>query len=76
MIAIYVNDCLMIGTDSNINDVIEKLKNYDFGLKVEHNLTDYLSSKIFVNCENRATRIMQLHLIKNLQEKIVLKSTI
>ena len=30
LIAIYVNDCLMIGMDSDIDDVIEKLKNYDF----------------------------------------------
>ena len=69
LIAIYVDDCLMIGTDSDIDAVIEKLKNYDFGLKVEHNLTDYLSCRIFVNYENRTTFIMQPHLIKNLEEK-------
>ena len=69
LIAIYVDDCLMIGTDSDIDAVIEKLKNYDFGLKVEHNLTDYLSCRIFVNYENRATFIMQPHLIKSLEEK-------
>jgi hypothetical protein len=45
------------------------LKNYDFGLKVEHNLTDYLSCRIFVNYENRATFNMQPHIIKNLEEK-------
>jgi Reverse transcriptase (RNA-dependent DNA polymerase) len=35
IIAIYVNDCLIIGDDSKINEVIEELKGYNFGLKVE-----------------------------------------
>jgi Reverse transcriptase (RNA-dependent DNA polymerase) len=42
LIAIYVDDCLMVRRESDIDDLIEKLKNYDFGLKVKHNLTDYL----------------------------------
>ena len=45
--AIYVNDCLTIGTDSAIDEVIESLKDYGFGLKVENNLTDYLNYEIF-----------------------------
>ena len=43
IIAIYVDDCLIIGDDSKINEVIEELKGYNFGLKVEDHLTDYLS---------------------------------
>jgi hypothetical protein len=31
IIAIYVDDCLIIGDDVNINEAIEELKNYDFG---------------------------------------------
>ena len=69
LIAIYVDDCLMVGREPDIDDVIEKLKNYDFGLKVEHNLTDYLSCRIFVNYENNVTFVMQPHLIKNLEDK-------
>ena len=45
--AIYVNDCLTIGTDSAIDEVVESLKDYRFGLKVENYLADYLSCKIF-----------------------------
>jgi Reverse transcriptase (RNA-dependent DNA polymerase) len=42
IIAIYVNDCLIIGDDPNINEVIEELK-------VENHLTDYLSCRIVLN---------------------------
>jgi hypothetical protein len=35
MMAIYVNGCLTIGTDTAIDEVIESMKNYGFGLKVE-----------------------------------------
>jgi Reverse transcriptase (RNA-dependent DNA polymerase) len=69
LIAIYVDDCLMVRRESDINDVIEKMKNYDFGLKVEHNLTDYLSCRIFVNYEKNPTFVMQPHLIKNLEDE-------
>ena len=44
--AIYVDDCLTIGTDAAIDEVIESMKNYGFGLKVENDLTDYLSCKL------------------------------
>jgi hypothetical protein len=43
MVAIYVDDCLIIGDDSKINEVIEELKGYNFVLKVEDHLTDYRS---------------------------------
>jgi hypothetical protein len=45
------------------------LKNYDFALKSETNLTHYLSYRIFVNYETRAMYVMQPHAIKNLEKK-------
>jgi hypothetical protein len=41
-IIIYVDDCLVIGTDEGIDNLINNLRDYNFGLKVSHNLTDYL----------------------------------
>jgi hypothetical protein len=41
--AISVDDFLIIETNLDINEVIENLKNYDFGLKVESHITDILS---------------------------------
>jgi hypothetical protein len=44
MIAIYVDDCPIIGTEESI--VINALKSHNFGLKAKENITDYLSCNI------------------------------
>jgi hypothetical protein len=67
IIAIFVDDCLIIGDDTNINDDIDELKKYDFGLKIENHLTDYLSCQIIANFETKTLFIMQPHLIENLE---------
>jgi hypothetical protein len=46
MIAIYVDDSHTIGVEESIEEVINTLKGDNFGLKVEENLTDYLSCKL------------------------------
>jgi hypothetical protein len=69
IIVIYVDDCLIIGDDLNINEVIEELKGYNFALKVEDHLTDYLSCQIITNFDNKALFIMQPHLLENLKVK-------
>jgi hypothetical protein len=69
IIAIYVDDCLIIGDDLKINEVIKELKGYNFGLKVEDHVSDYLSCRIITNLENKTLFIMQPHLIKNLEVK-------
>jgi Holliday junction resolvase RusA-like endonuclease len=71
MIAIYVDDCLTIGTEEAIEKVIHALKEHNLGLKVENNLTDYLSCKIFQERYKGKVwiRITQPHLIDNLDKK-------
>jgi hypothetical protein len=69
MIAIYVDDCLIIGDDSNKHEVIEELKGYNFGLKVEDPFTDYSSCPIITNFDNKTLFIMEPHLIKKLKMK-------
>jgi hypothetical protein len=69
IIAIYVNYCKIIGDDSNINEVIEELKGYNFGLKVEDHLTDYLSCQIITKFDNKTLFIMQPHHVKSLDMK-------
>jgi hypothetical protein len=49
MMVIYVNDCLTIGSDEAIKDIIEDLKQYDFGLKVEEYHKDHLSCHINID---------------------------
>jgi hypothetical protein len=63
MMAIYMDDCLTIGTEPAIDEVIELMKNYGFGLKVENDLTDYLSCKIIQDIDQGKAWIMQSHLI-------------
>jgi hypothetical protein len=42
MIGIYVIDCLVVGKESHIEELIE-LQRSGFNLKVEKKLTDYLN---------------------------------
>ena len=44
-------------------------KNCNFVLKIEDNLTDYLSCKIQINQESKTTFSMQSHFINHLTEK-------
>jgi hypothetical protein len=70
MIAIYVDDCLAIWEEEAIVVVINTLKGHEFGLKVEDNLTGYLSCKIVQKRYKGKVWIMQPHLIKNLEKNV------
>ena len=67
MIAIYVDDCLSIGSDEAIQEVIDDLKKFGFQLKVENDLVDYLSCKIIQ--EKGCLWILQPHLLNHLDQK-------
>jgi hypothetical protein len=75
-VGIYVNDCLVIGNENGINDVIDGLKTYKFGLKIANDLKDYLSCRILTDYESKITFVMQHCLIINLKENLKKKSTI
>jgi hypothetical protein len=75
-VGIYVENCLVIGNEKDINDVIDGLKTYKFGLKtykfglkVANDLKDYLSCRILTDYERKTKFVMQPHLINNLKEK-------
>jgi hypothetical protein len=55
---VYVEDCLVIGNENGINDVIDGLKTYKFGLKIVDDLKDYLSCKILTDYERKTTFVM------------------
>jgi hypothetical protein len=69
MIAIYIDDCLTIGIDKAIEEIINALKGHNFGMKVEDNLNDYLNCKILQERDKGKVCIMQPHLIDNLEKK-------
>jgi hypothetical protein len=69
LIGIYVDDCLVMGKDEQISKLIADLKVQGFTLKVENNLTDYLSCRVVENEEKNEILILQPHLTSNLVEK-------
>jgi hypothetical protein len=68
-VGIYVNDCLVIVNKNDINDVIDGLKTYKFGMKIADDLKDYLSYRILADKERNANFVIQTHLFENFREK-------
>jgi hypothetical protein len=69
IIGIYVDDCLVVGKEDQIQEVIQGLKASGFNLKVESSLKDYLSCYVIENLESKSILILQPHLINNLESK-------
>jgi hypothetical protein len=59
MVPVYVDDCLVVGTEKAIHKMIECLKKSGFGLKVDYYLTDYLSNRINIEQATIAKFVMQ-----------------
>jgi hypothetical protein len=68
-IALYVDDCYCVGHEEAINDTIAKMKASGFSVKVEDNLSDYLSCNIAFDAQRKKAWLGQPHLIKNLERK-------
>jgi hypothetical protein len=69
VIAIWVDDSLLIGHDAAIEETINDLKARGFGLKIEGELDDYLSCEITFSRDNKKGWIHQPHLIKKIEKK-------
>jgi hypothetical protein len=69
MIGIYVDDCLVVGKEDQIQELIQDLKASGFNLKVESSLNDYLSCCVIEDLESKSNLILQPHLINNLEAK-------
>jgi hypothetical protein len=65
IIGIYVNDCLIIEKEDSIECLIDELK-YEFNLKVERNVNEYLSCCIEESKDEGKLTIIQLHLLTRL----------
>jgi hypothetical protein len=69
MIGIYVYDCLVVGKEDQIQEVIQGLKASGFNLKVESSLKNYLSCGVIEDLESKSILILQPHLINNFEPK-------
>ena len=60
---------MVIGSDKQIEKLIDDLKDNGFNLKIEHDLNDYLSCRIIEDINLNQILILQPHLINNLESK-------
>ena len=67
LVAIYVDDCYVIGNNPDIEQFIVDLKSSGFKLKVENVPTDYLSCEIRFNRDKSCAWLGQPHLVKRLE---------
>ena len=68
-IALYVDDCYCCGDMEEIEAVIEELKENNFTLKIDKEMSDYLSCQIEFSKQRDKAWIGQPHLIKKIQDK-------
>ena len=68
-IALYVDDCLCIGTKAAIDDVIDKLRKFDLNLKIDRELKDYLSCEIHFASDRKSAVLHQGHIIKSIRNE-------
>ena len=68
-IALYVDDCYCCGDMEEIQSVIDDMKKNGFELKIEKDMTDYLSCKIEYSKDKDKAWIGQPHLMKKLIDK-------
>ena len=68
-LAIYVDDNYCIGDPDAIKEVIELIKKAGFTVKVETDMTDYLSCNILFSKDKKKAWLGQPHLIKKIKEK-------
>jgi hypothetical protein len=71
---IYVDDCLIIGKEVNIESLIDESNKHQFNLKVERNVNEYLSCCIEESKDEGKLTMIQPHLLtcltKNFFEEI------
>jgi hypothetical protein len=70
MIRIYVDDCLVVGKEELIQEVIEGLKASVFNLNIESSLKDCLSCCVIEDSDSKLIIILQPHLINILEAKL------
>ena len=65
----YVDDNYILGKEEDINKVIKDIEDKGLKVKVEDNLTDYLSCNIIFDKDKKKAWIGQPHLLKKMEQK-------
>jgi hypothetical protein len=69
IIGICVDDCLIIGKESSVSNLLEDLKKHEFNLKIEKDVVEYLSCHIVESKKEAKLTIFQPHLLIRLTQK-------
>ena len=69
-VAIYVDDCLFVGSEELIQGTIKGIVKWGLEVKVTDDLSDYLSCRILFNSDRSKAWLGQPHLIKKIREKM------
>jgi hypothetical protein len=68
IIAVYVDDFYAIGHEPALNNMIDKIQQKGLKIKVENELSDYLSCEILFNKERTKAWLRQPRLVKRLEQ--------
>jgi hypothetical protein len=68
IIAVYVDDCYAIGHEPALQETIRLIQLNGLKVKVEDNMTDYLSCEVVFNKECSKAWLGQPHLVKRLEK--------
>jgi hypothetical protein len=68
IVAVYVDDCYVIGTDASLQKFIVDIQAAGFKIKIEDKPTDYLSCEIKFNSDKTCAWLGQPHLVKRLEK--------
>ena len=67
-IAIYVDDCLLIGDSAVMEETVKDIRASGFNLKEDGGLDDYLSCEVTIDGDKKKGWIHQPHLIKKIEK--------
>ena len=66
---VYVDDCLIVSTTEELDEVEDLIRKAGYNIKIEKELSDYLSCSIVCGKGRKIAWFEQLHLMGNLETK-------
>jgi hypothetical protein len=66
IVGIYVDDCIIIGKESSVSNLIIELKKHEFSLKIEKDVVEHLSCCIVESKNETKLTMIQPHLLTRL----------
>ena len=68
-VALYVDDCLCVGSKQLIDELKSKIQE-SFTIKIDHDVSNYSSCKIYFTKDEKGTVLHQRDIIKSIKEDV------